>query len=148
MAHWPGKCWRKIISSAVPDSQAVFLANQKQPARLRSDWPAAIGRPGASRAVGSANSRNPIAIVVPCHRVIGANGELIGYASGLERKRWLLRHEQAALQAAHTDPEFAILTRSGIDQRWHQRPDGRQSVAERIYEEAQRKTAGPRQTEN
>ena len=51
----------------------------------------------ASRAVGSANGRNPIAIVIPCHRVIGANGTLIGYAGGLERKRTLLGIEQEAL---------------------------------------------------
>lgn len=60
---------------------------------------AAIGRPGASRAVGMANGANPIGIVVPCHRVIGANGALTGYAGGVERKRWLLRHE-GALAAA------------------------------------------------
>ncbi len=52
-----------------------------------------IGRPGASRAVGLANGRNPIAIVVPCHRVIGASGSLTGYGGGLERKRWLLALE-------------------------------------------------------
>ena len=52
-----------------------------------------IGRPGASRAVGLANSRNPISIIVPCHRVIGASGALTGYAGGLGRKRWLLAHE-------------------------------------------------------
>jgi methylated-DNA-[protein]-cysteine S-methyltransferase len=50
-----------------------------------------------ARAVGLANGANPIAIVVPCHRVIGANGSLTGYAGGLERKRWLLRHEGAIL---------------------------------------------------
>jgi O-6-methylguanine DNA methyltransferase len=52
-----------------------------------------IGNPNASRAVGLANGRNPIAIVVPCHRVIGANGSLTGYGGGLERKTWLLEHE-------------------------------------------------------
>jgi len=52
-----------------------------------------IGQPAASRAVGLANGRNPISIVVPCHRVIGANGSLTGYGGGLERKRWLLAHE-------------------------------------------------------
>jgi methylated-DNA-[protein]-cysteine S-methyltransferase len=51
----------------------------------------------ASRAVGLANSLNPVAIVVPCHRVIGANAHLTGYAGGLEKKRWLLRHEGAHL---------------------------------------------------
>jgi methylated-DNA-[protein]-cysteine S-methyltransferase len=54
-------------------------------------------RPSASRAVGLANGRNPIAIVVPCHRVIGADGKLVGYAGGLERKRRLLEFEDAAL---------------------------------------------------
>jgi methylated-DNA-[protein]-cysteine S-methyltransferase len=52
-----------------------------------------IGQPAAARAVGLANGQNPIAIVVPCHRVIGANGSLTGYGGGLERKRWLLAHE-------------------------------------------------------
>ncbi|MFN2518564.1 MAG: methylated-DNA--[protein]-cysteine S-methyltransferase [Jatrophihabitantaceae bacterium] len=54
---------------------------------------AAIGAPSASRAVGLANGRNPISIIVPCHRVIGANGSLTGYGGGLEAKRWLLAHE-------------------------------------------------------
>ena len=53
-----------------------------------------VGRPGSSRAVGAANGRNPISIVVPCHRVIGANGTLTGYGGGLERKSWLLDHER------------------------------------------------------
>jgi methylated-DNA-[protein]-cysteine S-methyltransferase len=55
-----------------------------------------IGRPTASRAVGAANGRNPLPIVVPCHRVIGANGSLTGFAGGLEAKRLLLRLENAA----------------------------------------------------
>ncbi len=53
-----------------------------------------IGRPNAVRAVGLANGSNPIGIVVPCHRVIGANGSLTGYGGGVERKRWLLEHER------------------------------------------------------
>jgi methylated-DNA-[protein]-cysteine S-methyltransferase len=52
-----------------------------------------IGRPTAVRAVGAANGANPIAVVVPCHRVIGAGGALTGYGGGVERKRWLLAHE-------------------------------------------------------
>ena len=52
-----------------------------------------IGHPTAVRAVGAANGDNPIAVVVPCHRVIGANGSLTGYGGGIERKRWLLDHE-------------------------------------------------------
>ncbi len=60
---------------------------------------AQIGRPTASRAVGMTNSLNPIAIVVPCHRVVGANATLTGYAGGLERKQWLLSHEGVDLAA-------------------------------------------------
>jgi O-6-methylguanine DNA methyltransferase len=56
---------------------------------------ARLGKPGAARAVGLANGSNPIGIVVPCHRVIGASGALTGYAGGVERKRWLLAHEGA-----------------------------------------------------
>jgi methylated-DNA-[protein]-cysteine S-methyltransferase len=52
-----------------------------------------IGKPSASRAVGAANGRNPVAIIVPCHRVVGADGSLTGYAGGLACKEWLLRHE-------------------------------------------------------
>ena len=52
-----------------------------------------IGKPSASRAVGLANGSNPISLIVPCHRVIGADGTLTGYGGGLERKRWLLAHE-------------------------------------------------------
>jgi methylated-DNA-[protein]-cysteine S-methyltransferase len=54
-----------------------------------------IGAPGAARAVGLANGQNPIALIVPCHRVIGANGSLTGYGGGLPTKRWLLDHEAA-----------------------------------------------------
>lgn len=63
-----------------------------------SQLAARIGRPSAVRAVGLANGANPIGVVVPCHRVIGASGALTGYAGGVERKRWLLRHEGAAFK--------------------------------------------------
>ena len=56
---------------------------------------ARIGRPKASRAVGMANNKNPLAIVLPCHRVIGSNGSLVGYGGGLWMKQWLLQHEAA-----------------------------------------------------
>jgi methylated-DNA-[protein]-cysteine S-methyltransferase len=59
----------------------------------------AIGRSAASRAVGAANGKNPFAIVVPCHRVIGASGELTGYAGGMAAKRWLLAHERHGASA-------------------------------------------------
>lgn len=58
---------------------------------------ARIGRPSAVRAVGLANGANPVGVVIPCHRVIGANGALTGYGGGLERKRWLLAHERAVV---------------------------------------------------
>ena len=54
-----------------------------------------VGRPGAFRAVGLANGRNPVAIIVPCHRVIGADGTMTGYGGGLDRKVWLLDHERS-----------------------------------------------------
>jgi methylated-DNA-[protein]-cysteine S-methyltransferase len=59
-----------------------------------------IGKPRAVRAVGLANGANPVSVIVPCHRVIGASGALTGYAGGIERKRWLLEHEGVKLQAA------------------------------------------------
>ena len=67
---------------------------------------AGLGRPTASRAVGLANGRNPLAVIVPCHRVIGANGALTGFGGGLSRKRWLLEHERTVL-AAHTGAPVA-----------------------------------------
>lgn len=67
--------------------------------RSYGDHARAIGRPKASRAVGAANGFNPISIVVPCHRLIGADGSLVHYGGGLERKRWLIDHE-----ASHARP--------------------------------------------
>ena len=57
-----------------------------------------LGTPDAARAVGAAVGRNPLAVVIPCHRVVGTNGALTGYAGGLDRKRWLLNHEATALR--------------------------------------------------
>ena len=70
-----------------------------------------LGQPSASRAVGLANGSNPVCIVVPCHRVIGADGTLTGYGGGLARKRWLLAHEQrcASAIAAATDEVIGTL---------------------------------------
>jgi len=75
---------------------AVWAALRAIPAgetRSYGQLAAAIGSPKAVRAAGLANGQNPVAVIVPCHRVIGANGTLTGYAGGLERKRWLLAHE-------------------------------------------------------
>ncbi len=58
-----------------------------------------IGQPTASRAVGSANGKNPIAIIIPCHRVVGSDGNLTGYGGGLWRKEWLIKHEKDHLSA-------------------------------------------------
>lgn len=63
-----------------------------------------LGQPTASRAVGLANGRNPLAVIVPCHRVIGANGSLTGFGGGLPRKRWLLEHERNVLAAQTGEP--------------------------------------------
>lgn len=60
-----------------------------------------IGHPNAVRAVGAAIGRNPISLIVPCHRVIGSSGQLTGYAGGVDRKRWLLEHEGVLEPAAH-----------------------------------------------
>jgi methylated-DNA-[protein]-cysteine S-methyltransferase len=78
----------------------VWAALRRIPAGRTTSYgalAAEIGRPQAVRAVGLANAANPIPIVVPCHRVIGASGALTGYAGGLERKRWLLGHERDVL---------------------------------------------------
>ena len=60
-----------------------------------------IGNAKASRAVGGANHHNPISIIIPCHRVVGANGALTGYGGGLDMKAWLLSHERAVLEKRH-----------------------------------------------
>lgn len=76
----------------------VWAALRRIPhGRTRSylDVAIALDRPGASRAVGQANGRNPVSIVVPCHRVVASGGGLGGYGGGLDRKRWLLAHEGA-----------------------------------------------------
>lgn len=63
---------------------------------------ASLDRPSAQQAVGQANAQNPVAIVVPCHRVISSDGDLVGYAGGLKRKRWLLAHEGASVRPAES----------------------------------------------
>jgi methylated-DNA-[protein]-cysteine S-methyltransferase len=83
--------------AGTPFQAAVWRALLEIPfgeTRTYGEIAARVGRASASRAVGAANGRNPIAIVVPCHRVIGAGGALTGYAGGVERKRWLLDHER------------------------------------------------------
>lgn len=81
-----------------PFQQAVWMALRDIPYASTESYgqlAARIGRPGAARAVGLANGRNPISIIVPCHRVIGADGSLTGYGGGVERKQHLLDLERA-----------------------------------------------------
>lgn len=87
-----------VATSGTVFQEAAWAALRAIPAgatRSYSQQAEAIGRPNAVRAVGLANGANPVAIVNPCHRVIGSNGELTGYGGGLDRKRWLLAHEGA-----------------------------------------------------
>jgi len=84
-------------TAGTPFQRAVWKALRRIPAGETTTYGAlarAIGRPRAVRAVGLANGANPIGIVVPCHRVLGAGGALTGYGGGLDRKRWLLDHER------------------------------------------------------
>jgi methylated-DNA-[protein]-cysteine S-methyltransferase len=80
-----------------PFEKRVWSALQTIPAGQTTSYGAiaqTLNAPGASRAVGAANGANPIAIIVPCHRVIGSNGSLTGYGGGLDRKTWLIDHER------------------------------------------------------
>ena len=88
----------KLASSGTDFQKAVWKALCEIPygeTRSYKDIAASIGKPKACRAVGLANNRNPIAIIVPCHRVIGSTGKLVGYASGLDVKDFLLMLEKA-----------------------------------------------------
>ena len=91
-----------LAPQGTPFQQQVWQALAEIPygeTRTYGEIAEAIGRKGASRAVGAANHRNPLPIFIPCHRVIGANGSLTGYAGGLETKRFLLALESG--QPAH-----------------------------------------------
>jgi methylated-DNA-[protein]-cysteine S-methyltransferase len=84
-------------STGTPFQRSVWNALRSIPPGTTTTYgqlATALGHTGASRAVGAANGANPIPIVVPCHRVIGADGSLTGFGSGLPRKRWLLDHER------------------------------------------------------
>jgi len=84
------RVWKEL--SRIPHAETITYAMLAE----------RIGKPSAVRAVGGANARNPIGIVVPCHRVIGADGLLTGFAGGMEAKRWLLAHEARAVAFALT----------------------------------------------
>jgi methylated-DNA-[protein]-cysteine S-methyltransferase len=86
-----------VATGGTAFQRRVWAALREIPAGATTTYSAlarAIGTPSAYRAVGLANGANPIAIVVPCHRVIGADGSLTGYGGGIERKQWLLDHER------------------------------------------------------
>jgi methylated-DNA-[protein]-cysteine S-methyltransferase len=82
------RVWRELMK--IPYGRTVSYG----------DVAAAVGRPKAARAVGQANHSNPISIIVPCHRIIGGNGHLVGYGGGIWRKKWLLAHEKSFLKAS------------------------------------------------
>lgn len=75
------RVWRKLLQVAYGTTKSY------------RDLAIELGSPLNTRAVGTANGKNPIAIIIPCHRIIGSNGKLVGYAGGIERKKWLLLHE-------------------------------------------------------
>lgn len=97
--YWAGRLRAFDVPLAVrgtPFQQSVWAVLRTIPYGVTWSYgqlAAALGRPGAARAVGLANGRNPVGIVVPCHRVVGSTGSLTGYGGGLERKRFLLAHE-------------------------------------------------------
>jgi len=106
-----------------PFQQIVWAALRAIPAgqrRTYGELAAAMGRAHAARAVGAANARNPVSLVIPCHRVVEAGGRLGGYGGGLDRKRWLLGHEAGAAEllqgprppasstTSKTSPESAV----------------------------------------
>ena len=98
--HWDG-----ITAAVRPRFDAEEWLEGTSPAGTTcsyADIARALGQPTATRAVGTANGRNPVSIVVPCHRVVRADGTLGGYGGGLDRKTWLLGHEGANLVVAGT----------------------------------------------
>jgi methylated-DNA-[protein]-cysteine S-methyltransferase len=89
-----------VETAGTPFQRAVWRALREIPCGKTLSYAELahkIGKPTATRAVGLANGSNPVGVIVPCHRVIGANGSLTGYGGGLERKRWLLDHESSPL---------------------------------------------------
>lgn len=96
-----------VNGGGTPFQQQVWAALREIPAgetRSYGDIAARIGRPGAARAVGLANSLNPINLAVPCHRVVGSTGALTGYGGGIARKHWLLAHESGSSDLFHGMP--------------------------------------------
>lgn len=88
--------WQKLLTIASGETKTYL------------DIAKMVDRPKGSQAVGGANGRNPISIIVPCHRVVGTNGSLTGYAGGIERKLWLLAHEGASVKLSKENDELDI----------------------------------------
>jgi methylated-DNA-[protein]-cysteine S-methyltransferase len=96
----------EVAPEGTPFQQRVWALLRTIPVgetRSYGEVARAIGHPSAVRAVARANAQNPVALVIPCHRVIGSDGKLTGYAGGLPRKRWLLAHERSRLPLALTE---------------------------------------------
>ena len=104
----------KVDTGGTEFQRAVWSELRRIPAGSTisyADLAARVGRPTAVRAVGAANGSNPVAVILPCHRVIAADGTLCGYGGGLDRKRWLLAHEGAPAAPASKSPrskQFAL----------------------------------------
>jgi methylated-DNA-[protein]-cysteine S-methyltransferase len=93
----------ELAAEGTQFQQKAWNALQKIPfgkTRSYQEQAQKIGKPTAMRAIGAANGRNPVPIVVPCHRVIGKDGSLTGFSAGVDKKRWLLDHEQRVLAAS------------------------------------------------
>lgn len=105
-----------VRTRGTPFQERVWAALRRIPPGTTTTYgrlAATIGAPTASRAVGLANGANPVSLIVPCHRVIGADGSLTGYGGGLPRKRWLLRHETGARAGcANAEKEIAAFVPS------------------------------------
>jgi methylated-DNA-[protein]-cysteine S-methyltransferase len=94
-----------VTTGGTPFQRQVWAGLRRIPAGMTLSYGGLaerLGRPSAMRAVGLANGANPVAIIVPCHRVIGADASLTGYGGGLPRKKWLLQHEGAAFKDSET----------------------------------------------
>lgn len=104
-----------VLTTGTPFQQRVWKVLRSIPAGETTSYGSLakkLGRPAAVRAVGLANGANPISIVVPCHRVIGADGSLTGYGGGLHRKRWLLEHERRSRPAV--GPWYSSTSKSAV----------------------------------
>ena len=99
-----GSSFQKVVWSNVARIPFGRIASYSEIAHL-------VGRPGASRAVGATNGSNPIPLVIPCHRVVGADGSLTGYGGGLPAKRWLLVHEGVLHSSAPQPVQMSLFAR-------------------------------------